>query len=342
MFAKIKKFIFNFIFLTLPTLLILFLFFECYFRITEPKTTKVYSRLNEDDKNNIYWQLIPDKSGYTCGEKYTTNSLGYRGPLRPYEKYSDKYRILVFGDSFMWGFGVEDSETLPYRLEGYLNNLLEDNNTEVINLGIPGFNIGRAFQWFLVNIKKFDTDMIIFIYHIGDILENDIINLDSPQSNKETPFLIKINTFFMSNSYFIRYLEPRFLELYYKFKNKKVGISDWEHSEIEKNGIFWQAAKKRFLMMKDLCQKNGIKFIIILYPNMQNFENNPAVPVHKKIVDFCRENNIICLDLLPGFRGLKASEFWATKLDFHPNAKAHDIAAKYLAETLIKNKWITQ
>ena len=49
-----------------------------------------------------------------------TNALGLRGEPASRKKAADTYRILVVGDSFAFGFGVEDDEALPARLAAEL------------------------------------------------------------------------------------------------------------------------------------------------------------------------------------------------------------------------------
>ena len=47
-----------------------------------------------------------------------------------------------------------------------------------------------------------------------------------------------------------------------------------------------------------------------------------------RIHDFCRENNVFLLDLLPAFSEQKAESLWVHFTDFHPNEIAHRIAAE--------------
>jgi hypothetical protein len=70
-----------------------------------------------------------------------TNSQGFRG-VREYqiEKPSDVTRILVLGDSFVFGFGVEDDEAFPALLEH------RRPDWEVINLGVSGYGIDQILM----------------------------------------------------------------------------------------------------------------------------------------------------------------------------------------------------
>lgn len=72
---------------------------------------------------------------YSCLAE--TNNLGFRGKKTHHKKKS-KYRIVIIGDSFTYGWGLNFEETWPYLIE---KKLKENNiNAEVLNLGVPGGN----------------------------------------------------------------------------------------------------------------------------------------------------------------------------------------------------------
>src|SRR5262249_47309416 len=67
------------------------------------------------------------------------NALGFREPRLPSTKPPATVRIVALGDSFTQGYGVEDHQSWPRRLEVLLN-ARDARPHEVINLGVPGAN----------------------------------------------------------------------------------------------------------------------------------------------------------------------------------------------------------
>jgi lysophospholipase L1-like esterase len=61
------------------------------------------------------------------------NRLGQRGPEIPVERSVGRLRVAVLGDSFMWGFGVENHEVLSSHLERLLPW------SETLNLAANGY-----------------------------------------------------------------------------------------------------------------------------------------------------------------------------------------------------------
>jgi lysophospholipase L1-like esterase len=70
--------------------------------------------------------------------RVVTNALGFRDPRLPGPKPAGTVRVVVLGDSFTQGYGVEEEEAYPRRLERLLNQRRPGTRHEVINLGVPG------------------------------------------------------------------------------------------------------------------------------------------------------------------------------------------------------------
>ena len=63
----------------------------------------------------------PGARGLHKGKLFRTNLDGFRGPEYSLQPEPDVFRIVVIGDSFTMGSGVEESEAYPARLEALLN-----------------------------------------------------------------------------------------------------------------------------------------------------------------------------------------------------------------------------
>lgn len=74
---------------------------------------------------------------------YRTNSLGYRGP----EPLPGKRSLVVLGDSYTEGFGLEESETFPVQLEKSLSNR-GLKGWQVLNGGTLGYTPALYTKYF--------------------------------------------------------------------------------------------------------------------------------------------------------------------------------------------------
>ena len=67
------------------------------------------------------------------------NALGFRERRLPSPKPPGVLRVVALGDSFTQGYGVEEDDAWPRRLESVLD-ARHGGRHEVVNLGVPGAN----------------------------------------------------------------------------------------------------------------------------------------------------------------------------------------------------------
>lgn len=74
------------------------------------------------------------------GGRVVTNSFGMRAPDFPAEKPAGKFRILMLGDSTLWGGSYVDQEQLYARiLDRKLDEHVGADDVEVLNMGVNGW-----------------------------------------------------------------------------------------------------------------------------------------------------------------------------------------------------------
>lgn len=105
------------------------------------------------------------------------NSLGYRGQEFSYQKDPNVFRILVVGDSFTFGHGVNDDQTYSYQLN---QRLKDQGNFEVINAGyMAAFSPDSYYLYLKEKGLKLQPNLVL----LGFFIWNDISDL------KETVWL---------------------------------------------------------------------------------------------------------------------------------------------------------
>lgn len=133
--------------------------------------------------------------------KTSTNSHGFR-TKEFYPKKQNKIRIMLIGDSFVYGQNAHDNETIAYQLEEKIKQKYSDR-VEVLSLGITGYSglnyVGIARTYF-------------------DYLKPDIVILCLDQSDFQDDLLKnKIYKYKFDDNGF-----PFFIEKFPEFKNISV------------------------------------------------------------------------------------------------------------------------
>lgn len=100
--------------------------------------------------------------------EFATNSQGLRYREIPLNKKSpNEKRILVVGDSFTEGQGVEQEETFSFVLESYYSS--SENNVYFINAGLTGTG-PREYMYALLKVGlKYNIDGVLICLYANDV-----------------------------------------------------------------------------------------------------------------------------------------------------------------------------
>ena len=131
------------------------------------------------------WEYIPNAHGIERRpDRNIPWSINARG-LRESEEYSygrdgrSKIRILVLGDSFTAGHGVDESERWTERLSAQLGA-----EVEIINAGVPAYAADQEFMWYRTEGVRYQPDVVVFAH-----LEENLVRIGIPYFCYEPKYL---------------------------------------------------------------------------------------------------------------------------------------------------------
>jgi hypothetical protein len=120
--------------------------------------------------SQLGWRNIPDSTGSTYGNAVQINSHGLRDREYAWKKPPDVKRILVLGDSYVWGYGVAQNEIFTEVLEDSLAS--EPPKWEVINTGVSGWGTDQQYLYLLQEGFRYSPDLVVVAYFIGNDTHN--------------------------------------------------------------------------------------------------------------------------------------------------------------------------
>ncbi|MFC1960914.1 hypothetical protein ACFLYO_09405 [Chloroflexota bacterium] len=99
------------------------------------------------------------------------NNMGLRGPDTTYE--SDKFRILIFGDSYVYGHHVDNEHTIGLQLQSVLDELADNTSSEyeVLQFGVNYGFVVPAYQFYHNEGYKFEPDLVLYMYTANDFTD---------------------------------------------------------------------------------------------------------------------------------------------------------------------------
>ena len=127
--------------------------------------------ISENPSDKILYELRPNLKTTFTSVPIRTNSFGMRGPEVSKEKPAGTYRIALLGDSFAFGWGVEENETFATVLEKTLNATGSGSKRyEVLNFGVPGYSTFQEVEIFRTKGIEFHPDAVL-VYFIDNDFE---------------------------------------------------------------------------------------------------------------------------------------------------------------------------
>ena len=96
--------------------------------------------------------------------RFRTDSNGFRGTNHG---AGGGPRLLILGDSFAFGMGVDDGATFPEQLEA----ALRPERATVFNAGVPGYTITDQLELWDAKLHAFPVEVVVLCHTASDIPE---------------------------------------------------------------------------------------------------------------------------------------------------------------------------
>lgn len=96
---------------------------------------------------------------------FSTNSAGLRDDEASLSKSDGRTTIVALGDSFTWGFGVNDDEIYTEVMESLLSDV------EVVNLGVTAYGLRQEIDYFDRMGSAVDPDIVVVALVMNDITD---------------------------------------------------------------------------------------------------------------------------------------------------------------------------
>jgi lysophospholipase L1-like esterase len=132
------------------------------------------SRDASGDEGLHFYRFHPDvglfhKPGFTGehgGVVYETNPKGLRGPMVDTERVPGRGRVVLLGDSLVWGFGVSEGESLADAIASVRPGV------DVLNFGVAGFGTGQELMLLEAEALAYAPDRVVLVFTLANDVED--------------------------------------------------------------------------------------------------------------------------------------------------------------------------
>jgi len=344
-------------------IIIPFSIFEISLRILEPKPKYSRYRGNEfvfyEYNDTLGWFNKPNASGNFIMPDSVSyikiNSIG----LRDIEYYPSSKKIIQFyGDSFTWGYGVNDID----RFTNVFSQEVEKNipnKYEVMNFGVTGY--GTDQEYLLLKRKGilYNPLIVIFNYH-NDVYD---VALDLNYTYPKPFFIVKDGKLKLTNvpvpkkdnwtdrseplqkKTWLRYLTYIDNKV---FRGSRVLNFIRSRSEHLFSNRYSAAYYNKTLAVIDLLllesknevEKIGGKFVVVLLPDKEQVYGQANTTEIDHLVNFGKQNNITVINLLSDLKEItkvnKSESNLYFNVDSHFSVKGNKVVGEFIYKRLIE------
>ena len=143
-------------------------------RIIEPK--KVLREYFEHADPVFNHRFVPNSSGYYKASEfnvhYSINSLGLREREISKRKPQGSKRLLLLGDSFTEGNGVEAKDAFPAQLQALIDSMQLPSRWEVINAGEASYSPLLMYLLLKKQLIELEPDLVILNLDLSDFFDD--------------------------------------------------------------------------------------------------------------------------------------------------------------------------
>jgi hypothetical protein len=268
---------------------------------------------------NRGWTLAPNlKNKLHYGSYINSNIKGIRGEKNNFPKS----KILFFGDSFCFGEGVEDNQTIPAYFEE------ENKGISSVNLGVHGYGIDQQYMYMKNTISYYKPKLTCFIIADNDFRRNFMDFRDSAKPK----FELKDNNLIVQN---IPVITPENFIKEKKFSPMRLPFELFKHFLIY-YGIIGKRKRKKICGMlldkiKKTAEENNSDLIFVYITDARRGLWYRLSYVNRFFINAFKKKKIKCL-YVEKIVGKKRLKDMFDSLSGHFTSEANKFVAQQLSK----------
>ncbi len=247
------------------------------------------------------------------------NSLGCRDREWTPEKPAGVRRIAFVGDSFTYGWGIENTQDrFPDRIAAMFDKH-SPGAVEITNVAKPGWDTGAQLQPIKDMISAYAVDEIVLCYVPNDIekvlpVEQQFNPIRPPQ-----PAVFNLESSCLLDFLYRRIYLPRVPTV--------ARYHDWLATGFSME-LFRGEHLQQLEQIITTCRAHHVELRVALLPFLrtqgQRFQ---TTEVHAILLRFFEAHRVPVVDLYPAIEGAPADQLVVNRQDAHPNERAHGLFA---------------
>jgi len=269
----------------------------------------------------LLMELAPGQTKWEKnGSVYHINELGMRDDLPMEAGDGSLVRVAVLGDSFAFGYGVNQEEVFTTLLEKCLNERAPAGvRFDVMNFAAPSYAAQHQPPILEHKVLPWKPDLVVLTYVVNDP-ETDPIQW--PQRNFAP----------------IRpWQRSAIMRAVFQIENRmdvaRLGGGDYTRYLHAKGEAKWSSVERAFADIARIGRENDFPVLLLMFPelNVDSWDAYPYRDIHDQVRGEGEKNGFAWFDALRAWSGsTPPRDFMVAADDAHPDARAHALLADAL------------
>lgn len=251
------------------------------------------------------------------GVRVRTNSMGLRDREVGTGKPAD-LTVLLLGDSVAFGWGVDEEALFSRRLEELLS-AATGQNVDVINTGVGSYETHQELTFSRMYADRLSPDVVMLLYLSNDTIRNRLPYdpwTDVAIAGKAPPKAIHMLAW---KSWLYRLVTHVARQASRPAPRQVARSAAWQDSmaAVRDMAAFWAS--------------RDTPFVLFLYRSTEKPKN---VALLGDLQAIGEADGFYVGDSLPAYSGYRLPELVNSVVDSHPNARGHELLARYFQPPL--------
>ena len=289
---------------------------EILLRVFDPIGLGYYTAMSEYAKDRVPDPVVsyrqpPSTTHRYQGVEVRYNEAGLRDrPIAP--KADREWRVLMLGDSLVFGWGVEQEKTFSALLEGLLSEQLH-RPVRVINAGVCSYNTVTQLAWLRQDGLDLHPDLVVLVYATNDIAPIDAVWARKDGEPSERPFTQRAMSV-LSHSWLYKVVEHA----------RRIRTPEGHPGDAG-----WQASMQALRDLARETQAHGMGMATFFWVwRLDDVQSQLLAAMRSALAPTFVE------PVAGWYPDEPVSRWYNSSADHHPNAQAHAVAARRMLESL--------
>ena len=298
------------------------------------------------------WMNRPGAEGWhvDIGYHIRINSHGLRGPEISLDKPKGVFRILGLGDSFSFGWGVEEGKTYLRVLESKLR--AAGYRVEVLNAGVPAWHSVQSLGYLKKRGLRFRPDLILAEFFVDDVYNSSLGQFVKSakavklREEEEAVRREKASSSWSPRLYnmWFNYQKIRRAERDYKRRNPHANFESEQKTlprDFDKKAGRVADLKEMIAEWKKTREETGVPIVIYYMPAGGALNSPPHQGEYRALRRLSAEAGLPFYDVVKLFENDPAPrKLYQHPKDGHIGARGHAVLADALARMIIESGYL--